>query len=86
VTDKQQELEAFTALGETCLWTSALVSDAEDEEEISNLQHVLSEEIDRFLSLSSQPVHVSARQAIAALEERAAGATRIQCKGLRVRS
>jgi len=81
------EIEASLAIDELALWVEALASDAENLGEIANLGRVLSDEIDRFLEpVPDKPVPVSARQAIAALEERAARAMRIQSKGLRVRS
>jgi len=68
---EKRELEAFASLGEVAMWVTALSSDAENLEEISNLRRVLSEELDYFLADSSQAVPLSARRALEALEQRA---------------
>src|SRR5215203_1019536 len=59
--------EASASLAETSLWIAALAEDASNLDEIAHLGRVLSDEIDRYLADSSQPVPVSARRALAAL-------------------
>jgi hypothetical protein len=66
--EARKELEASAALGETSLWIQALAEEAESEEELTHLAQVLSTEVGAFLADSSQPVPLSARRALEALE------------------
>jgi len=65
------ELDARLALDELCLWVSALAEDAENANDIANLQNAYSAELERYLASGDGPVPRFARQALDTLEQRA---------------